>query len=38
MAKVTGVGGVFFRSRDPKGLSDWHRDQLGIEPDDDRVV
>jgi predicted enzyme related to lactoylglutathione lyase len=31
---VTGVGGVFFRSKDPKALSAWYRDVLGmkIEP------
>jgi catechol 2,3-dioxygenase-like lactoylglutathione lyase family enzyme len=35
MAKVTGIGGVFFRSRDPKELSNWYKDQLGIETTDD---
>jgi len=34
MAKVTGIGGVFFRSRDPKELSNWYKDQLGIETTD----
>lgn len=27
---VTGVGGVFFRSKDPKALMAWYRDVLGI--------
>jgi predicted enzyme related to lactoylglutathione lyase len=27
---VTGVGGVFVRSKDPKALSAWYRDVLGI--------
>lgn len=27
---VTGVGGVFFRSRDPKALAAWYRDVLGM--------
>ncbi|WP_420138852.1 VOC family protein [Sphingomonas sp.] len=27
---ITGVGGVFFRSRDPKALMAWYRDVLGI--------
>jgi catechol 2,3-dioxygenase-like lactoylglutathione lyase family enzyme len=27
---VTGVGGVFVRSKDPKALSAWYRDILGI--------
>lgn len=31
MAKVTGVGGVFFKSRDPAALGAWYRDRLGIE-------
>ncbi len=28
---VTGVGGVFVKSKDPKALSDWYRDVLGLE-------
>ena len=31
MAKVTGIGGVFFKSRDPKTLSAWYRDKLGVD-------
>ena len=27
---VTGIGGVFFKARDPKALAAWYRDQLGI--------
>jgi catechol 2,3-dioxygenase-like lactoylglutathione lyase family enzyme len=27
---ITGVGGVFFKSRDPKALAAWYRDTLGI--------
>jgi len=27
---ITGVGGIFFRSRDPKALMAWYRDVLGI--------
>jgi len=27
---VTGVGGVFFKARDPKALSAWYRDVLGL--------
>ena len=30
MAKVTGIGGVFLRSPDPKALSKWYSDNLGI--------
>lgn len=28
---VTGVGGVFVKSKDPKALADWYRDVLGLE-------
>lgn len=31
MAKITGLGGVFFKSSDPKALSAWYRDVLGFE-------
>lgn len=34
MAKVTGIGGVFFKSRDPKGLAAWYREHLGLEVED----
>jgi len=27
---VTGIGGLFFRSRDPKALAVWYQDRLGI--------
>ena len=27
---VTGIGGVFFKSKDPKALAKWYRDVLGI--------
>lgn len=30
MAKALGVGGVFFRSRDPKALGDWYQQHLGV--------
>jgi predicted enzyme related to lactoylglutathione lyase len=31
MARVTGIGGVFFKARDPQGLSEWYRTHLGME-------
>lgn len=31
MEKVTGIGGLFFRARDPKALALWYRDHLGVE-------
>ncbi len=33
MAAV-GIGGVFFRAQEPKGLLDWYRTHLGIAADD----
>ncbi len=30
MQRVTGIGGVFFKSRDPQALAAWYRDHLGI--------
>src|SRR6478735_3417347 len=30
MAKVLGVGGVFFKTKDPGALRDWYRDKLGL--------
>lgn len=30
--KVLGIGGFFFRSRNPKELADWYQRHLGIDP------
>lgn len=30
MARVTGIGGVFFRSPDPKRLAAWYAEHLGV--------
>ncbi len=30
MEKVTGIGGVFFKSKDPKALEAWYVDRLGV--------
>ena len=32
MEKVTGIGGFFFRSRDPKALAAWYERHFGINP------
>jgi glyoxylase I family protein len=32
MEKATGIGGLFFRSRDPAALSAWYQDHLGVAP------
>jgi catechol 2,3-dioxygenase-like lactoylglutathione lyase family enzyme len=35
MAKVTGIGGVFFKAKsDPKVLGAWYRDNLGMKLED----
>lgn len=31
MARVIGLGGVFFKARDPQALMDWYRQWLGFE-------
>ncbi len=31
MKRVTGIGGVFFKAKDPKKLQDWYRKHLGID-------
>lgn len=30
--RVTGIGGAFFRARDPDGLAQWYAEHLGINP------
>ncbi len=32
MEKVTGIGGVFFRARDPEALGRWYLTHLGVTP------
>lgn len=32
--KVTGIGGIFFRSRNPKEINEWYSKNLGLEIDD----
>lgn len=34
MKRVTGLGGMFFKSRDPKKTLDWYRSHLGIDSED----
>ena len=34
MARVTGIGGVFLRSADPKALGAWYAKHLGVEVGD----
>jgi len=30
--RVLGIGGLFFRSRDPKALAHWYEQHLGVDP------
>ena len=32
MEKVKGIGGFFFRAKDPKALAEWYEKYLGINP------
>jgi catechol 2,3-dioxygenase-like lactoylglutathione lyase family enzyme len=34
MERVLGLGGIFFKSRDPKALKAWYRDHLGVPTDE----
>ena len=31
MKRVTGIGGVFFKAKDPKALGEWYRIHLGLQ-------
>lgn len=33
MPEVRGIGGVFFKSKDPKKLQEWYVEKLGLKPD-----
>jgi predicted enzyme related to lactoylglutathione lyase len=35
MKRVTGIGGVFFRSKDPAASKAWYRDRLGVPVSED---
>ncbi|TSE07682.1 MULTISPECIES: VOC family protein [Aquimarina] len=34
MKRVTGIGGIFFKTADPKKTKEWYRDHLGFNTDD----
>lgn len=36
--RVTGIGGVFLRARQPENLEDWYRDHLGLTVKDQVAV
>lgn len=31
MKRVTGIGGIFFKAKDPQALADWYRTHLGLD-------
>ena len=33
-ARVTGIGGIFFKGKDPKALVEWYRQHLGMNIED----
>ena len=35
MKRVTGIGGVFFKSKDPSAINAWYREKLGVPVGDD---
>lgn len=37
MGSVTGIGGLFFRSRDPDALAGWYREHLGVAAGHDQL-
>jgi predicted enzyme related to lactoylglutathione lyase len=37
MEQVTGIGGVFFKARDPAHMAAWYREHLGIPTEDGHV-
>jgi predicted enzyme related to lactoylglutathione lyase len=34
MERVTGIGGIFFKVKDPEKMAAWYREHLGIESQD----
>lgn len=34
MKRVTGIGGLFFKTKDPKATKDWYKKHLGFNTDD----
>lgn len=34
MQRVTGIGGIFFKAKDPAALGAWYRDHLGLDVTD----
>lgn len=34
MERIDGIGGVFFKAKDPEGLAAWYREHLGVPVDE----
>lgn len=34
MKRVTGIGGIFFKAKDPKALGEWYKTHLGVKLED----
>ncbi len=34
MKKVTGIGGIFFKCKDPKKMNEWYKTHLGLDTND----
>lgn len=34
MKKVTGIGGIFFKCKDPEKMKEWYKTNLGLQTDD----
>lgn len=37
MERVLGLGGLFFKARDPQGLAAWYREHLGVPLDEEQT-
>lgn len=38
MARITGIGGIFFKAQDPEALKRWYVERLGVPTDQDGYV
>src|SRR5580692_5899931 len=37
MERILGIGGVFFKARDPKALAAWYREHLGVPVEPEQI-
>jgi len=38
MAHIRGIGGIFFKSKNPKTLQEWYVEKLGLKPDESGYI